>query len=84
MGRRRRDREQALQSDARKSDAGPPTTLKRAPEALAFSTWTGVFGGAGLVTVLLGFYLLIQGSLALAPVLLVIGFLVFFPIALVK
>jgi hypothetical protein len=32
----------------------------------------------------LGFALLAQGSINLAPVLLLIGFLVFFPMALVK
>jgi len=34
--------------------------------------------------VIAGFVLLAQGSISIAPVLLVIGFLVFFPLALVK
>jgi hypothetical protein len=38
----------------------------------------------GVLTVLLGFFLLAQGSMALAPFLLILGFLVFFPLALVK
>jgi hypothetical protein len=45
---------------------------------------TGIFGGAGLVVALTGFYLLAQGSIALAPALLAVAFLVLFPLALVK
>jgi hypothetical protein len=45
---------------------------------------TGIFGGAGVVVALTGFYLLSQGSIGLAPVLLAIAFLVLFPLALVK
>ena len=51
---------------------------------LQFTVWTGVYGAAGLLTSILGFFLLAQGSINLAPVLLLIGFLVFFPLALVK
>lgn len=52
--------------------------------ALQFTVWTGLYGAAGLLTSALGFFLLAQGSINLAPVLLLIGFLVFFPLALVK
>ena len=43
-----------------------------------------MYGGAGLLSAVLGFILLAQGSINLAPVLLLIGFLVFFPLALVR
>ncbi len=53
-------------------------------EGLRFTRWTGIYGGAGLLFAGLGFLLLAQGSINLAPVLLLVGFLVFFPLALVK
>jgi hypothetical protein len=43
-----------------------------------------VFAGASLATVLAGFVLLGQGSLTLAPILLVVGFVGLIPLALVK
>jgi hypothetical protein len=49
-----------------------------------FTRWTAVFGGAAVATVLGGFLLLAGGSLTLAPVLLVVGFVVLIPIALVR
>jgi len=45
---------------------------------------SGIFGGLGLVTVVAGFVLLSTGSINLAPILLVIGFLGFFPLALIR
>lgn len=38
--------------------------------------------GAGLVSVVLGFILLAGGSIVLAPILLVIGYIVFFPLGI--
>ena len=53
-------------------------------EGLRFTLWTGVYGGVGLLSVGLGFFLLARGSINVAPVLLLVGFLIFFPLALVK
>ena len=41
-----------------------------------------LFFGAGLVSVVAGFILLSSGSIVLAPILLVIGYLVLFPIGI--
>jgi hypothetical protein len=41
-----------------------------------------LFFGAGLVSVVLGFILLAGGSIVLAPILLVIGYIVFFPLGI--
>lgn len=80
-------------SRKRKDRGRPQPTTVAAPkgretsaagEGVTFTAWTWGFGGAGLVTALAGFFLLAQGSMTLAPILLVVGFLVFFPIALTK
>ncbi len=78
MSRRRRDR--APKAGRRHSPAPPP----RGDEVLPFTRWTGIFGGAALVTVAVGFFLLNRGSIVLAPILLVLGFLILFPVALVR
>jgi hypothetical protein len=41
-----------------------------------------LFFGAGLISVVLGFILLAGGSIVLAPILLVIGYIVFFPLGI--
>lgn len=53
-------------------------------EALRLTPLTGIFGGVGLVVILLGYHLLNQGSINLAPVLLILGYLILIPIALVR
>jgi hypothetical protein len=70
-------------------DQGAPTKGRETPPSpraarVTFSVWTWGFGGAGIVTALAGFFFLSQGSMTLAPLLLVVGFLVFFPIALTR
>lgn len=83
MSRRQRER-------ARSGTAAPPSSERavrgeaKAPEGFVFTRWTALFGGAGVATVLGGFALLAGGSLTLAPVLLVVGFVVLIPIALVR
>jgi hypothetical protein len=81
MSRRQRERKRAGEGVGA---SHPSQAAARTREGLVFTPWTGIYGGAGLATVLLGFFLLGQGSLAVGPILLVIGFLVFFPLALVK
>ena len=80
MSKRRRERTRS----AAPTPPPPAAPGGREDERLRLTRWTGMFGGAGVAAVLLGFILLSQGSLSFAPVLLVLGFLVFFPLALAK
>lgn len=41
-----------------------------------------LFFGAGILSVTLGFILLATGSIVLAPILLVVGYIVFFPLGI--
>ncbi|MBE0433068.1 hypothetical protein IBX73_06320 [candidate division WOR-3 bacterium] len=47
-----------------------------------FSRKNTVFFGIGLVLIVIGFVLLAAGDITLAPVLLVVGYLVFFPLGI--
>ena len=58
-----------------KSDSTPP--------ALAFSKINLILGAAGVVAVGLGYLLLSQGSITAAPLLLVLGYVVLVPLALI-
>ena len=78
MSRRHRQRHRDAEANR------PPTEKGGGGDGLHFTVWTGVYGGAGMLSVTLGFILLAQGAINLAPVLLLIGFFVFFPLALVK
>ena len=51
--------------------------------ALRFSGKNGILGLAGLLVIVLGYVLLAQGSITAAPLLLVLGYLVLLPLALV-
>ena len=53
----------------------------RAP--LQFSAINGVLGIAGILTVVLGYFLLSQGSITAAPLLLVLGYLILLPLAII-
>lgn len=50
---------------------------------LQFSARNGVIAGVGLVVILVGYYLLAEGSVTLAPLLLVVGYVVFMTLAIV-
>ncbi|MEX0856167.1 MAG: hypothetical protein WD056_01240 [Gemmatimonadota bacterium] len=81
---RKRKRDQQSKPVApppRRTGVQPKSTDRELP---VFTRGMAIFGGAGLMVALAGFFLLAQGSIALAPVLLAIAFLVFFPLALVK
>lgn len=87
MGERRRNRRRKGGGSEPASRAGPgdgPPVGTAGGAVLQFTAWTAIFGGAGVLTAASGFYLLSQGSIALAPVLLVLAFLVFFPLALTR
>lgn len=51
--------------------------------ALKFSRVNAILAAAGLVTIALGYYLLAQGSISVAPVLLVVGYAVLIPLAII-
>jgi hypothetical protein len=52
--------------------------------SLRFTPFTGALGSAGLLVIAAGLYFLNQGSINLAPVLLVLGYGVLIPLALIK
>ena len=61
-------------------------TSKRSPEgatALQFSGINAILGGAGLVSLIAGYALLAQGSITAAPLLLVLGYVVLLPLAII-
>ena len=51
--------------------------------ALRFSAINGILGAAGILVVALGYFLLSQGSITLAPLLLVLGYVVLLPLAII-
>lgn len=55
----------------------------RSGEALSFSTVNWVLLGAGVLTLALGYVLLRSGSTVAAPLLLVLGYVVLLPAALI-
>ena len=60
------------------------TTKKKVPSVLTFTRVNAVFGVAGLVALTAGYWLLGQGSITTAPLLLVLGYLVLLPIAIIR
>ena len=56
---------------------------RRDADSLRFSRKNGILGLAGLLVIVLGYTLLAQGSITAAPLLLVLGYLVLLPLALV-
>jgi hypothetical protein len=47
-----------------------------------FSKKNTIFFGIGLVSIVIGFILLATGDIVIAPILLVVGYLVFFPLGI--
>jgi hypothetical protein len=46
--------------------------------------WSLTFGGAGVVVAVVGMWLVARGEITLAPLLLVLAYLVLFPLALTR
>ncbi len=61
----------------------PPQKGGEQPAALRFSAVNGALAGAGVLSVGLGYYLLAQGSITAAPILLVMGYAIFLPLAII-
>lgn len=66
------------------------TPSKRTPPkaddagSLRFSPVNGILGLAGLVSLVVGYWLLSNGSITLAPLLLVLAYVVLLPLAIIK
>lgn len=60
------------------------TTKSEAPAALKFTRVNGILGAAGLAALTLGYWLLGQGSITAAPLLLVLGYVVLLPMAIIR
>lgn len=56
---------------------------ENAAPSLHFSPVNAVFGAAGLAALVAGYWLLAGGSVTAAPLLLVLGYVVLFPLALI-
>ena len=63
------------------TDATKTVGGSKAP--LRFSTINGLLGVAGILTVSLGYFLLSAGSITAAPLLLVLGYVVLLPLAII-
>jgi hypothetical protein len=51
--------------------------------SLQFSAINGILGVAGVLAVALGYFLLSQGSITAAPLLLVLGYVILLPLAII-
>ena len=58
------------------SDAGQPAALR-------FTRVNAILGAAGLLSLTLGYWLLAQGSITAAPLLLVLAYVVLLPLAII-
>lgn len=59
-------------------------TKNDAPAALRFTKVNALLAVAGLAAVTVGYWLLAQGSITAAPLLLVLGYVVLLPMAIIK
>jgi hypothetical protein len=68
----------------RAGTAGRTARAEKSETALQFTAVNGILAGAGVGTVALGYYLLGQGSITAAPLLLVLGYVVLLPLAIIR
>jgi hypothetical protein len=69
-----------MKKPARRAAASPAA----APNSLQFSPINGILLIAGLVSVVVGYALLSRGSTVAAPLLLVLGYAVLLPLAIIR
>jgi uncharacterized membrane protein len=60
------------------------TTKEPAPAALKFTKVNAMLGVGGLAALTAGYWLLAQGSITAAPLLLVLGYVVLLPMAIIR
>lgn len=61
----------------------PSASSSTPPPSLHFSPVNLGFAGAGLLALVAGYWLLAGGSITLAPLLLVLGYVVLLPLAII-
>jgi hypothetical protein len=69
------------------NNASKGTKKKEAAQpapALRFTTENAILGAAGLLCLALGYWLLAQGSITAAPILLVLAYVVLLPLAIIR
>jgi len=59
-------------------------TTAEAPQALKFTKENALLGAAGLGCLAVGYWLLAQGSITAAPLLLVLAYVVLLPMAIIR
>lgn len=59
------------------------TTETASRAALRFTRVNALLGAGGLLSLTLGYWLLAQGSITLAPILLVLAYVVLLPLAII-
>lgn len=59
-----------------------PTRKEGTLTTVKFSRKNTMFFGIGLVLVIAGFFLLARGDIVVAPILLIVGYLIFFPLGI--
>lgn len=59
-------------------------TKSAAPVALKFTKVNAMLGAGGILALTLGYWLLAQGSITAAPLLLVLGYVVLLPMAIIR
>jgi hypothetical protein len=57
---------------------------KKEPAALKFTKENGILAAAGVGCLALGYWLLAQGSITAAPLLLVLAYVVLLPLAIIR
>ena len=62
---------------------GSTSAVSDVPSSLRFSAVNLAFGVAGLIALVLGYWFLAGGSITAAPLLLVLGYVILLPLALI-
>ena len=77
-----------MATDMSRSDRQPggraAVAEKDRPASLRFTRVNAILGAAGLLTLTLGYWLLAQGSITAAPLLLVLAYVVLLPLAIIR
>ena len=68
--------------DKKERKEQPPAKKAEVLMDVKFTRKNMLFFGVGVLSVLIGFIMLASGSIVLAPILLVLGYLVFFPLGI--
>jgi hypothetical protein len=60
------------------------TSRSEAPASLRFTKVNAALGAGGVAALVAGYWLLAQGSITTAPLLLVLGYVVLLPMAIIR